>query len=487
MVNFSVPGTYNVKLSITDSVGTDDTTIAVTVNNCVTADFTMSSNTICAGDSIVFTDASTSTIPLIVWSWNFDVSGAGGVIPSTGFGSLPQTVFFQTPGTYNVRLVVSDGAVIDTVIQTVTITDCRPESDFTINNDTICRDGSVTFTDLSTGNPTGYQWSFPGGTPSTSTLANPGLIVYDTEGSYTATLIVTNQYGASINNFPVAITVIDCDLAIAGIIMSDDNGEICEDECIQFTFDDTLGGVPDSLIWSFQGIDSSLDTVITTDPTRVLDVCWINDSLGSFIVTLSVKNKFNLGVYDVATTTVIVHDTPIIFAGNDVDVDYGFDTQIRGEVRDANGNVLSAGAGTITWSPQTFLSTPDELGSGVIQPTDTTNYTITFVDENGCTASDDVNVNVNFIFNIGVPSAFAPLSSTNNILYVKGRLGIKSLNFVIYNRYGQKVFETTDKEQGWDGTHNGKELNPGVFVYYVKTTFVNGSTGELKGNVTLIK
>ena len=49
------------------------------------------------------------------------------------------------------------------------------------------------------------------------------------------------------------------------------------------------------------------------------------------------------------------------------------------------------------------------------------------------------------------------------------------------------MFETTDVEQGWDGTHNGKTLNPGVFVYYVKATFINGSKGELKGNVTLIK
>ena len=59
--------------------------------------------------------------------------------------------------------------------------------------------------------------------------------------------------------------------------------------------------------------------------------------------------------------------------------------------------------------------------------------------------------------------------------------------FTIYNRYGQKVFETKNTNLGWDGTHNGKELNPGVFVYYVEVTFLDGTTGELKGNVTLIK
>ena len=63
---------------------------------------------------------------------------------------------------------------------------------------------------------------------------------------------------------------------------------------------------------------------------------------------------------------------------------------------------------------------------------------------------------------------------------------IESMVFTIYNRYGQKVFETTDKEEGWDGTHNGKELNPGVFTYYVEATFIDGSRGQLKGNVTLV-
>jgi gliding motility-associated-like protein len=483
LVSFSTAGTYNIQLLITDSVGTDDTTITVTVNNCITADFTMSSNTICAGDSIIFTNTSVSTIPLTVWAWDFDLNNVGGILPSIGYDSIEVIVFFQNPGTYDIQFEVSDGGVIDTVIKTVTITDCRPVPDFTISNDTICRDGSVTFTDLSTGNPTEYDWLFPGGTPSTSVLANPGVIVYNTEGIYAATLTVTNPYGTSINTFTGAITVIDCDPPFAVILLDDENGEICENNCIQFTYKDTLG-LPDSLVWTFEGAGVAFDTIVSYDPTQPINVCWPNDSTGTFAYSVLATNAYDTSS---ANGTVMVHDNPIIFAGNDVTVDYGFDTQIRGEVRDAAGNIITALGGTITWSPETFLNSPTDIGSEVIQPTDTTNYTVTFVDENGCTASDDVNVNVNFIFNIGVPSAFTPLGSSNNILYVKGKLGIKTMNFVIYNRYGQKVFETTDIDQGWNGTHNGKELNPGVFVYYVKTTFVNGSTGELKGNVTLIK
>lgn len=126
--------------------------------------------------------------------------------------------------------------------------------------------------------------------------------------------------------------------------------------------------------------------------------------------------------------------------------------------------------------------------TGVLQPLSTGVYTVTYTDQYGCVVTDQVTIIVDIALNIGVPSGFSPNGDgTNDFLYVKGGLVIESMNFSIYNRYGQKVFETTDIEEGWDGTHNGKELNPGVFVYYLNVVFIDGSTQELKGNTTLVK
>ena len=70
-----------------------------------------------------------------------------------------------------------------------------PVADFIGTPTTVIQGGTVSFTDQSTNNPTSWQWSFPGGTPASSTQQNP-TVIYNTPGTYNVTLIVTNQYGS---------------------------------------------------------------------------------------------------------------------------------------------------------------------------------------------------------------------------------------------------------------------------------------------------
>ena len=483
-VVFNTPGTHNINLTITDTSGIDDTTMAITVTNCISAGFIASSDTICAGDTITFTDTSITAVPLTIWNWNFDNTSGGGVIPATQFTQGPHQVQFTSAGTYEVQLIISDGIEVDTAVQSIVVTDCTPVANFTVNGTMpLCENLCITFNDLSTNTPTDYLWSFPGGTPSTSTNANPGNICYDSAGVYNVSLMVTNQYGSHQLEKPNVVNIINCDPALAGILRNADSS-LCVGECLTFSYNDTLLGVPDTLIWTFQG--NTNDTITTTNHQAVFERCWF-DTTGEFFVSVSAKNTHNNNVYSIAYDTINVYPNPLIFAGSDQIVDFNSDSHVRAEVRNESGHILSSAGGTIEWSPSTFLSTPDELGSDLNQITDSVNYTITYIDRHGCIATDDLTVNVNFVFHIDVPSAFTPYSSTNNRLYVKGKIAIESMDFSVYNRYGQKVFETNDVDVGWDGTNNGKELNPGVFVYYVKVTYVDGSAGELKGNVTLIK
>jgi gliding motility-associated-like protein len=87
---------------------------------------------------------------------------------------------------------------------------------------------------------------------------------------------------------------------------------------------------------------------------------------------------------------------------------------------------------------------------------------------------------------LGVPSAFSPNGDSNNdILFVLG--SVSDLDFTIYNRWGQQVFQSNDRLKGWDGTFNGQALNAGVFAYRISGTMPNGDKVDKKGNVTLIK
>jgi len=58
----------------------------------------------------------------------------------------------------------------------------------------------------------------------------------------------------------------------------------------------------------------------------------------------------------------------------------------------------------------------------------------------------------------------------------------------VFNRWGEKIFESQDLMTGWDGTYRGKEMNPGVYTYYLDATFLDGSKARAqKGSVTLVR
>ena len=88
---------------------------------------------------------------------------------------------------------------------------------------------------------------------------------------------------------------------------------------------------------------------------------------------------------------------------------------------------------------------------------------------------------------IFVPSAFSPNGDGfNDVMYVRGRK-IKEVKFVIYNRWGEKVFETTDKNIGWNGRHRGEKAQSSVYVYYVEAEVEDVGRVEQKGNITLVR
>ena len=61
------------------------------------------------------------------------------------------------------------------------------------------------------------------------------------------------------------------------------------------------------------------------------------------------------------------------------------------------------------------------------------------------------------------------------------------MTFVVYNRWGQKVFETNDQSMAWDGTFKGERLPPDVYGYYMQCLCEEGGSLFLKGNITLLR
>lgn len=87
---------------------------------------------------------------------------------------------------------------------------------------------------------------------------------------------------------------------------------------------------------------------------------------------------------------------------------------------------------------------------------------------------------------IFVPTAFSPNQAVNNMLYVRSSC-IASMDFFVFDRWANKVFESQNINSGWDGTYAGQPMNTGTYVWYLKATLLDGTNVEKKGNVTLVR
>lgn len=101
--------------------------------------------------------------------------------------------------------------------------------------------------------------------------------------------------------------------------------------------------------------------------------------------------------------------------------------------------------------------------------------------------SDTTTVVVKDLNTYFLPTGFTPNGDgINDEIHLHGR-GIDYFTLKIFDRIGEKVFETSDMEKGWDGKLLGLPMNDGVFVYELNITFCNGETVKKHGDITLVK
>jgi len=146
---------------------------------------------------------------------------------------------------------------------------------------------------------------------------------------------------------------------------------------------------------------------------------------------------------------------------------------------------------TYDWTPNQTLSN-GHVFNPVARPLESTIYRVEVTDkETGCRASDEVTVLVKesiceepYVY---IPNAFTPnQDGVNDVLYVRGE-NIDKVYMTIYNRWGEKVFETESLDEGWDGTFNGKTVSGDVYGYYLKIICYGGKEYFKKGNVTVLR
>ena len=176
----------------------------------------------------------------------------------------------------------------------------------------------------------------------------------------------------------------------------------------------------------------------------------------------------------------------VLTLGPDEEIKLGEEKLLEGLV---NFEVASA-----LWSPPDSLSAPDSIIT-IASPQQTTTYTLTAVDANGCVISDAITLFVNRERSVYIPNIFTPNEDGVNDFFgiFGGKDVVQIKTFQIFDRWGNLVYQSgsafppNDMSYGWDGTFNGKLMNPAVFVYYAELEFADGETEIYKGDVTLMR
>lgn len=169
---------------------------------------------------------------------------------------------------------------------------------------------------------------------------------------------------------------------------------------------------------------------------------------------------------------------PIIIAlsANDVDCDNG------------QSQLTVSGAWNYIWTPVEGLNNAF-IQNPIASPIATTIYKIVGKDQNGCIDSSFVTVNVSYNGKSAyyMPNAFTPNGDgLNDCFGIKNWGQINSLQFMIYNRLGEKIFYTENSLGCWDGTYKGQQQPADNYIYYIKANTVCGTT-EKSGNIILIR
>ncbi|MEI6766420.1 MAG: gliding motility-associated C-terminal domain-containing protein [Bacteroidota bacterium] len=373
-------------------------------------------------------------------SFNLTAAQSGGTWSGTGITSASAGTFNPAtagPGYFVITYSIAGlcGATDTTGIRVYAVPVVN------LGNDTsFCQGGSVL---LDAGNPgAGYLWQNSANTQTITATASGTYYVQVTDAHLCAATDTINI--SVLPNMNATIAAVTPMCANAAPV--------------------TLSAVDGGGVWSGTGITSQLPP--TFDPGVA--------GSGNFIITYTIAGLCG----DADTNTITVYSVPAINATNVAPSCPSLD----------NGSVsLQIVSGT---APYIYVwNTGDTTASAAGLSPGT--YAVTVTDAHGCVAmhSSDLNVMVDCHGTpvIYLPNIFSPNSDgINDKLFVKGE-EITSFTLVIYDRWGEKVFESSALDYGWDGTFKNKDMPAGVYVYHLNALMYGGSEVKKHGNITLVR
>ncbi len=295
-----------------------------------------------------------------------------------------------------------------------------------------------------------WYWDFGDGT---TALTQNAFHAYSVQNTYTVKLIVTDINGCkdsittTVN--PKIVTV------DAGV-----NKSFCSN-------------IPVSVILNGAGTGSFAWT----------PAVYLNDStLQNPTATIGTTTTFYLTLANTGCTVsdsvkIIVTPVPVVNVSKSNDINCYL----------PYSRLKASGASAYLWQPSSTLNNSN-IDNPIANPSVTTTYFVTGTNDNICYAKDSITVVANFSTGKFVlPNSFTPnRDGLNDCFGIRYYRDVQNLVFIIYNRYGVKIFETNNAAECWNGYYKGQPAEPGNYVYYLSAKTLCGDVVK-KGNVLLIR
>lgn len=179
------------------------------------------------------------------------------------------------------------------------------------------------------------------------------------------------------------------------------------------------------------------------------------------------------GCFDTAFATIDLRPWPTVEAGADMIIDYG--TQVQ---------LTAIGDGVLSWSPTQWL-TDSASAAPFTRPEESITYTVTVTDADGCKNTDVLVIILNG--SLFVPNTFTPNGDGWNDGFGAWGKDLREVELLVFNRWGELIWSTTQLDGRWDGTYHGVDSPIDTYVWKVKATELSGRLREAIGHVNLVR
>ena len=472
-VNLTYPtaGTFTEKLSVVTADGClRDSSRQVIVNPLPTVNVVTDSIAVCTGDNVTFTIQA----PVTGTTYNWYATATSTTILFTGTAYTINNVAGNEQ--FYVEAVASTGCISATrkrvkinllallSAPTVTVSASAPTS--------------VTFSWTAVTGASTYQVSINGGAFVTPSSGTTGLTHTVTGlGTLQTTSVVVRAVGVNTCQTGTSVAVSGCTNSPA--VITPDVITTCIGSNVTIAVNNPEPGI--TYTWYNA---ATAGTLLATGNSYT-----INNIAGNTLVyvqqasatcTATLRKLVTINTLPILAKPVVTVNTSL-----STPTSIAFDWAA---VTGATGYQVSIDNGTTWNTPSTGSAGLRHVVSG-LQPSTSVTILVRALGSIPCqTSISDAVTGRTLIDQIYVPNAFNPNSSNpaNRVLRVYGYV-IQSMQFMVFNQWGEKVFETTNQSTGWDGSYKGKQQPGGVYIYVLKMTLLNGTQSEMKGSINLIR